>query len=291
MKKTVIIRLQGGLGNQLFQYALARRIAYQRGAVLKLDISSFSEYNLRRYSLKHFNIMERFATKKEIDILKEGNILFKLANGLNKSKNKPDTYYPEKVFNYNPEVLNIKGSIYLDGYWQSELYFRDIEDIIKKEFTVKTEPEKANRELSHRILQENSVSLHIRRGDYITNQGTNQYHGVCPLEYYYLSITEISKMVRNPVFYVFSDDQQWARDNLKVNYSVIFVDINDENKDYEDLRLMTHCKHHIIANSSFSWWGAWLATNKNKLVIAPQRWFNNRQLNTGDLIPNTWMKF
>jgi hypothetical protein len=290
MEKTIIIRLLGGLGNQLFQYALARKIAYQSGAVLKLDISCFNEYNLRRYGLKNFNIMEIFATKKEIDILKSGNIIFEWANRLKNSENKPDTYYPEKVFNYDPEVLNIKGSIYLDGYWQSELYFRDIEDIIKKEFTVKAEPDKVNRELSHRILQENSVSVHIRRGDYITNPDTNQYHGVCPIEYYYLSIAKISKMVKNPVFYVFSDDHQWTRDNLKVDYPVFFVDVNDENKDYEDLRLMTHCKHHIIANSSFSWWGAWLGIHQKKIVIAPKKWFNKLEIDTRDLIPSAWIK-
>ena len=140
------------------------------------------------------------------------------------------------------------------------------------------------------ISQTNSVSLHIRRGDYVSNQKTNQTHGTCDLDYYQRCITEIEKEVENPYFFVFSDEIEWVKENLKINHPAEYVDQNTGDKSYEDMRLMSQCKHNVIANSSFSWWGAWLNSYPDKIVFAPKRWFASDKHNTKDLIPEGWKK-
>jgi hypothetical protein len=134
-----------------------------------------------------------------------------------------------------------------------------------------------------------SVSLHIRRGDFVSNRKTNEIHGVLPLEYYYEAIRLITNQVRNPEFFIFSDDIPWVRENLLVPKKVNFVEHPTSNRDYEDLILMSNCKHHIIANSSFSWWGAWLSQNPVKRVIAPREWYRI-VIDTRDLLPEEWIK-
>lgn len=147
-----------------------------------------------------------------------------------------------------------------------------------------------NEQVAQNILSVNAVSLHVRRGDYVSNLTINQFHGTCSLEYYNQAIAQIAKKVETPHFFVFSDDPEWVKSNLKIDYSITIVDHNNADKNYEDIRLMSLCKHHIIANSSFSWWGAWLCRNPNKIVIAPLKWFNDKSINTTDLIPDGWIK-
>ncbi|MFH0972649.1 MAG: alpha-1,2-fucosyltransferase, partial [Patescibacteria group bacterium] len=185
------------------------------------------------------------------------------------------------------EILKLKDDIFLDGYWQTEKYFKDIEDIIRSEFTLKTEYSNLNPELIAKISSCNSVSMHIRRGDYITNQNTNEFHGICFLDYYKKAINLIAEKFPNPTIFIFSDDLKWCKENIKIKYPIVFV---KGNKNYEDLIMMSKCSHNIIANSSFSWWGAWLNNNPNKIVIAPQKWLNNPNINYSDIIPSTWIK-
>ena len=134
----------------------------------------------------------------------------------------------------------------------------------------------------------NSISLHVRRADYVTNPQANQFHGVSSMEYYNKAIHKIKSIISEPHFFIFSDDITWAKQNMIIDCPTTFVSHNGPDKNYDDLRLMSFCKHHIIANSSFSWWGAWLAMNKNKVVIAPTRWFNSPDRNTKDVIPENW---
>lgn len=265
----IITKLVGGLGNQMYQYAVGRRLAWKHNTVLKLDISEFQRYKLHKYSLGAFNIQANFAGPEEIAGL---------------------THVRERHFHFDPEVMNLDDNVYLDGYWQSWRYFADIADIIQREFTVKTAAAGRDRQLSEQIASTQSVSLHIRRGDYVSDSRTQQVHGSCDIDYYLGCVDELTKTVRNPHFFIFSDDPQWARENLKLNFPTTLVDHNGLEKNYEDLRLMSQCKHHIIANSTFSLWAALLNPKSDKMVFAPRQWFNASKNNTKDVLPENWIK-
>ena len=288
----VFVRLSGGLGNQLFQYAAARRVAHINNAPLKLDVSGFESYKLHTYSLKHFTIQEGFASSEEIARFNSAG----LANHISLWVQKLRPYYRrarvvERYFHFDANILKISSkNVYLDGYWQSERYFKDIELLLRRELTVKPAPDAVNVAMSERIRGVRSVSLHIRRRDYISNPITQQVHGACSLDYYAAAIAQLNDRVENPHFFVFSDHPQWARASLKLQHPTTFVTHNGPDRNYEDLRLMSLCQHHIIANSTFSWWGAWLCANPDKLVFAPQKWFRTPDRNTKDLIPETWQR-
>lgn len=277
----------------MFQYAAGRRVAYVNNTSLKLDITGYENQvgiTPRKYVLNIFNIQKNFASESEINKLKKNSsLLQKVLKKLNPAfANK--SYFREKGHNFDPDILKIDDNFYLEGYWSSEKYFKDIEGIIRKEFTFKDNPSIANQKIINSIKSCNSVSIHIRRGDYVFDERTNKYHGFCDLDYYLRAVTLIAKRVENPHFFVFSDDTDWAKQNLRLKFPCIYVNHNTGKKDYEDMRLMSKCKHNIIANSSFSWWGAWLNQNPNKIVITPKRWFRDKSINTKDLIPQSWVK-
>ena len=293
----IIVRLFGGLGNQMFQYALARRLSLQHDVSLKLDISQFETYKLRRYSLNVFNIIEDFATENDIARIK--------GKGFVSSRRPIEKLLPyykrscvyEKFSRFDPNILKSPKNLYLAGHWQSERYFKEIEDIIRREFTMRFKPDANNERMIMLIKSANAVSLHIRRADYVTKAATNQFHGTCSITYYQQAVETITRKVSSPHFFVFSDDILWAKENLTLKYPTEFISYNNNTKDFEDLRLMTNCNHHIIANSTFSWWGAWLSSNPNKIVIAPKKWFNNTSImefdvdkDAIDLIPEDWIR-
>jgi hypothetical protein len=195
----------------------------------------------------------------------------------------------EQHFHFDPAILELPDNTYLEGYWQSEKYFKRIEEIIHQEFSFKNFPDPVNRDLGDRISSVNSVSIHVRRGDYVTNPVTNQTHGVCDIDYYQKAIVEIFKNVVKPHFFVFSDDQIWAKSHIITNAPTEYVTHNKSSKNYEDMHLMSLCHHHIIANSSFSWWGAWLSNYNEKMVIAPEKWLNDCRYNTDDICPKSWL--
>ena len=288
----IITKLIGGLGNQLFQYAVARCLALKRNTELKIDMSSFKEYTLRRYSLSHFNIIENIASEAEINLLKTETATF-LERLTSKVLRKPFLFQSdicERYHHYDPEIMKLPNNSYLDGYWQSEKYFQAIADIIRSDFTIKKEPDAINKEYAEKITSSTSVSIHIRRGDYVENPSASRIHGTCDLGYYCRSLEYISSQITSPHFFIFSDDPEWASSNLIIPYLSTYVTHNDALNYVEDFRLMRLCKHHIIANSSFSWWGAWLCNNKDKIVIAPNKWFNVASRNTKDLIPDPWIR-
>lgn len=290
----IIVKLIGGLGNQMFLYAIARSLAYIKQTDFKMDITGFESYSLRKYELGNFNIVEHFANSKEIQKFKEKKPFLSAFFGkiFVHSPNSKYHYYKEKkIFNYDPMVFELKGNIYLDGYWQTEKYFKNIENVIINEFTVKTEPDAKNKDLLYKIKSCNAaVAIHVRRRDFVTNPQTESFHGTCSLNYYRKCVDIIAKRIDNPYFFIFSDDPKWTKENLKIGFPSIFISHNGPNKGYEDLRLMSHCKHFIIANSSFSWWGAWLSRNSNKIVLTPKRWFRKEGINTTDLIPEGWIR-
>ncbi|MFC1711411.1 alpha-1,2-fucosyltransferase [Patescibacteria group bacterium] len=271
----IIVRVSGGLGNQMFQYALGRRLAHFHQSALKLDVSIFKTYKLHDYCLKHLNIIENIASLEEIVRLKKKRWIFRLGK----------QFVKQRFFHFDPKILDLPDNVYLKGYWQSERYFKDIEGIIRKDFSFKKRPDKNNKNILKKILKSNSVSIHVRRGDFVV-KGC----GTCGISYYKKAINLIKNKVAGPVFFVFSDDPDWCKVNLNINKNMTFVDFNSRDKNYEDLRLISSCKYNIICNSTFSWWGAWLNKNKNKIVIAPKKWFNNLTIDTSDAVPKTWLQ-
>jgi hypothetical protein len=290
----IIVRLIGGLGNQMFQYAVARHLAEIHKVVLKMDISGFKTYKKRKYSLWPFNIQENFASPEEVAALggqRRGIVERVVRRVLRKPVKSTPTYIREKrLFYFDADILKLPDGVYLHGSWQNERYFADIAGIIRQEFTVRTPPAGKDKELAEQIASCQSVSLSIRRGDYASKRHTKRVHGTCGLDYYYRCVEHLTQTVKNPHFFIFGDEPQWARDNLKLPYPTTFVDHNAEDKNYEDLRLLSRCKHNIIANSSFSWWGAWLNQDPEKIVLAPKRWFKSDAYDPRDLIPDKWIK-
>jgi len=290
----IIVKLIGGLGNQMFQYAVGRRLAYKYNTELKLDIQGFKDYKLRNYSLNNFNIVENFATAKDLShvLLHSDGSAVKIFKHI--IRNIPNVqsieYVKEKKFSFQQSILSLPDNVYLEGYWQSEKYFSDIEDIIRNEFSIVNPLTSASQEIAEQIKDCESVSVHVRRGDYVSNPKTNSFHGVCGLEYYCRAIDMIREKIDNPHFFIFSDDPEWVCCNIKPDAPTTYVRHNYCSKDYEDICLMSMCKHNIIANSSFSWWGAWLNTNPDKIIIAPSKWFNDLSINTDDLIPKKWSR-
>lgn len=256
---------------------------------MKLDLSWFDERS-PPYGLSAFDVHEAFATKEEVSELKGASkrgisrITFRIAQ-----KIRP--YYRRSVFAephlrpYDPNIERTPTNLYLEGYWQSERYFLAIQEIIKREFTIKCEPDDENKQLAEKIIQTNSVSVHFRRRhDY------PHIHPSCDLGYYDRSRDFITTRLPDPHFYVFSDDMVWAKENVRYQPETTYVTHNGSERNYEDLRLMSLCKHNVIANSSFSWWAAWLNPDPNKIVLAPSQWFSDPTLDTRDLLPPGWIR-
>lgn len=295
----IITRLSGGLGNQMFQYAAGRRIAWANRTHLKLDISNYEYDKVRSYRLGYFNIIEDLASPEEIDRLTH----IHKKNGMNRIYRWAEQWIPvqrrtwikERTLYFDPDVLKISGNAFIEGNWASEKYFVDITEIIRQEFTLKNDLSAFSKSISTHIQETESVSLHIRRGDYVSSPGVSQRFGFLGLDYYSSAIARLVESVKHPTFFVFSDDIAWVKENLAMECPVEYISRENGEMEYEDLALMRKCKHHIIANSTFSWWGAWLGENQNKIVIAPQRWYSDPDFaaqtkNLEDFIPSTWCR-
>lgn len=296
----IISQLEGGLGNQLFQYAAARRLSEKHLTTLKLDITWFQAQTLRQYKLRYFNIWEHLATAQEVTaLISKSTFQERLAvkigrklgfNQLTEGFYQKGEVLREKNLSFDPEILNAPSHVYMQGFWQSEKYFSGIADILRQEFTLRYPQPLVFQQISELISNTFSISLHIRRGDYVKSQETNLFHGTCDLDYYKCAIEYICERISQPYFFIFSDDPMWVIDNLDINFPVYLVSQEKSLHDYEELDLMRQCKHHIIANSSFSWWAAWLNSKTDKIVVSPKRWFMNDEHDTKDLIPDTWIR-
>lgn len=296
----VISNISAGLGNQLFQYAVGLHLAMINKTEYKIDTSRYGNaepdpmLSIRACGLDNFNITAQKASIEDLN-----KFLFlpknKFFRHFIRFYSRPQNYFKKKYilepevnyFKFDPRVLSVKykKDIYLDGYWLSEKYFKSIENIIRKEFSFKELPDKINDQIIQKMEKENSVCIHIRHGDNVNIPG-----GVTPLEYYYQAVTIIAQRIVNPVFYIFSDDPEWAHKNLKLDYPATYISHNGDKKNHEDLRLMTHCKHHIIGNSTFSWWGAWLAKNDQQIVISPKYHHSCiLPLSETDYLPRGWL--
>lgn len=297
----IIVRLVGGLGNQMFQYALGRHLSVIHNRELKLDISGYMGNianplkGIRVFSLQAFNIQQNFASSEDLKPFlwaKKTNFSYKILRRLNCLGNYARKSYlvePEKnYFKFDERLLKseIKNPVYIQGFWQSEKYFKNIEKIIRDDFSFKQEPSGLNAIMYGRINQTESVCIHVRHGDNATSAA--EQHGVLPMEYYNKAVEILTQKVKNPEFYIFSDDPDWARKNLRLDYPTQYISHNGDSKNYEDLRLMIACRHHIIGNSTFSWWAAWLGKKPNQMVFAPQKYHMHGSTKIIDLYPETW---
>lgn len=295
ISKIIIIKLQGGLGNQMFQYAFARILAKRNNAVLKLDISFFdaspNELNFtpRHFELGVFKNDYILATISEIKFFKQNSFYYRIKRKLGFYTSKT---YVEPNFNFHQEALAVKPPFYIKGYFQSYKYYEDHMDFIKEIFTFPFESlDEINRALFYKIQSKNTISVHIRRGDYITDKKTQQFHGNCSLEYYSNAIALLASKTEEFTLVFFSDDIQWVKEKFEtLPYSKIFIDNNTNMNSWIDMLLMSSCCHNIIANSSFSWWAAWLNKYPSKIIIAPKEWYTDSKINTIDLIPPQWVR-
>lgn len=286
----IICKISGGLGNQLFQYALGRVISIRSKQPLKLDISAFehlsrNKYSVRHFELRHFNISAEIATQEEVARYKYPfGVLSRISRGLQAR------IWRHRNIGFRPSILKRKDC-YLEGYWQSEKYFIDYGDLIREDLTPRVPFGKQAQEIENRIIAAGCpVSLHIRRGDNAYNSDSMKKFGTPPTSYYLEGPKRVADMASDDIqVFVFSDDIAWARDNVKLEYETIYVS-GDGIADWEEIMLMARCDHHVIANSTFSWWGAWLNPSPNKIVIAPHRWANFAEREFQDLIPDTWIR-
>ena len=255
----IVVRILGGLGNQMFQYAYARALQ-QKGYEVTLGLSKIKTYKLHGgYQLDHFKIGLEAASPITSFL---GNIQLK--------KNRK-----ENSLLFDKSLLHLSGNEFVKGYFQSEKYFLGIRERLLEEFVIQKELSETTKMYRTTIESEtSSCSLHIRRGDYISNKKTNTVHGTCGLDYYKEAISILLEKHQETHFFVFSDDISWTKENLKIE-NATFID--HTTIPHEDLYLMSLCKHNITANSSFSWWGAWLNNNKQKTVISPKKWFVNTE--------------
>lgn len=286
----IIARVYGGLGNQMFQYALGRRLALDRGVSLWLDTSWYRDplppgVEARTFALNRFNTAYR-----ELPRWIERHLPRNAPGGDRPARNRwarlCPTLFAERGMAFDADVLRAPAHALIDGYWQSEKYFRETASEIRRDFALRRPLSNRAREFHVEIAKGQSVSLHVRRGDYVTNPASAAFHGTCSAEWYRDAMEMMLDQVGPATFFVFSDDQPWARDNLPRLGPLRFVDAGAERPE-EDLHLMASCDHHIIANSSFSWWGAWLNPRSESRVIAPRRWFLV-EADLSDRIPARW---
>ena len=283
----LFVKLIGGLGNQMFQYAAARGITARSGGSLWLDTCVYAGdepdaqawtpvYCLQLCWLRHFNIAGRVATRRQLKVAKAAVLLrgvFERDRPYNRRAWIVEPPGRERTF--DPDLLRVRdcGPRWLQGYWESEKYFKDIEAIIRAEFTVKDAPNPLNAAMLARVTNCCSVALHVRRGDRTSVPAAIGVFGVLPTDYYRCAVEQLARAVVQPHFFVFSDDPRWAKAEIRLPHPTTFVDHNDDLHGYDDLRLMAGCRHHIIANSTLSWWGAWLGHNPDQIVYAPRRYY------------------
>ena len=248
----IISHIMGGIGNQLFSYAAGLRLAHKLKTEFKLDVSFYERDNFRPYALNLFNVKENFATPEEISSLKK--------------------FFEPRPDIFVPEILDIRDDVFLFGYWQYEKYFADIADILRREFTLKNPLSSAAQHWKEKIFAaENSVSLHVRLGDFVyspINTMMGDKFAIPSLDYYGECIKILKREYKNLTLFVFSDNLNWCKENFRFEFPTEFVE-GDGLQDVEELYLMSLCKHNVTSKSTFSWWGAWLNQNPDKKIFKP----------------------
>jgi hypothetical protein len=299
----IIVRLKGGLGNQMFQYAFGRNLAIRNNSELKLDLSYLNDRKPKAFFIFRDFELDIFEHNSEIandsDLLKfdvpgsgyfERRNHLKFQNSINEFNENNYYYLLESKFDFMPEALNFPKNSYIDGYWQSEKYFYEIANSLRGDFKFKFSLDDHSNELEKYIQDTNSVCIHVRYG-YLKNFRDKFVHGFVGLNYINSAIKIIKQKVNNPKLFIFSDYPDWCQENIKTDLPVSFPELEYPGlKNHEYFKLISQCKHYVISNSSFSWWGAWLSDNPDKIVIAPKKWFRLSLNNTKDLCPQNWIR-
>jgi len=289
----VIVNISGGLGNQLFQFSFGRYLAQLLNTNVKYDLQtnrSFKNYTPREIEYALFDSKPEIATKQEIGKMKyfTNGIFERLERKITQKVPFLNTsYFVESPFSGREKTSHFKDNCYYEGYWQSYKYLLNCEISILNEGSITENFSNQNKTLLNNMISDQSIGLHIRRGDYLSNKKNVSIFEMCSSNYYENAIKYFKSSFQNPVFYVFSDDMVWARENFT---DTEFKHVTN-NKPVIDFLLMSKCKHNIISNSTFSWWAAWLNQNANKTVIAPKLWYKGkRNESTFDLIPENWIR-
>lgn len=292
----VVAEINSGLGNQMFQYAAGLSLSQRLKVPLLIDRSWYDHVDQhqtpRQFELDKYPIELRFAESSLLDHefrLKGNSLAQRIRNKLNRMM----PYYRQRVFvephfHYDPHFEALSAPVMLSGYWQSERYFMSAAEQVRSAFITEI-PARLNPYLAQ-MEETTAVSVHVRRGDMVNNPDVMQVHGYCNLDYYKSAIRQMNQAFPDCRFFVFSDDLDWCRENLADSADCVYVEGNEGPLAYLDIQLMRNCHHHIIANSSFSWWGAWLNPRQDKRVIAPRRWFAHDRHDTRDLIPASWQR-
>jgi Glycosyl transferase family 11. len=280
------LKIKGGLGNQLFQYAVVRNLAIKNNVGINIDYSYYNQAGpdtSRQYLLDLFKVKVT-DNHSANSFYEKIHLLHKVLRKMGfKTRLYAKKYYFENGIGFDSRILELKDHIWLTGFFQSYKYFSDIADILREEFKLR-----AAFPVNSNITETESVFIHIRRGDYVSNKAASRFFACCALDYYEKAIKLMKEKLTDPKFFIFSDDISWVKNNLKLDGAVYVSD--GKLQDFEELALMSQCHHAIIANSSFSWWGAWLINNPSKIVIAPSKWFVSKKISTKDLIPEDWVR-
>jgi hypothetical protein len=298
----ITVDLRGGLGNQMFQYAAGLSLAKRNKTDFLLDTVFLNDrlprrnFTFRDFSLDIFTLEPRLTRLSRISRvfpvpgmwLALDLAVVGICNVLGIRKKICEV----SNFVLQPEVLSTHGDILLWGYWQNEKYFNDIISEVRAAFTFKQPLSGAAADIAKEIASGNSVSLHVRRGDYVAFKNVEGLMGKTDTSYYDRAVAYMAEYVKNPHFFIFSDDIAWCKENIKLSFPAIYIDRSSEGpKSAFHLQLMSLCKHNIIANSTFSWWGAWLNSNAEKIVVAPEQWYAGKDSASGkDIIPATWLR-
>ena len=293
----ITVLLSGGLGNQLFQYATGRMLSLKHHTGLTLDLTFVNSKlqldqlaTYRRYELDVFDLP---VTKT--DLLVKGKYLYpisKMEHWLRKFILKIKyNYLLEDDSGFDEHILKAPDNSYIEGFFQSEKYFAGISEVLRKDLEFKKPLSGRNLEMAGEIQQTNSVSVHFRRGDYFRLNKNLQKHGVATNEYYEKAIASMVEKVSHPDFYIFTDEPEWVRKNFRIGFPYKIAEFNQSpDTAYLDMQLMSLCRHNIICNSTFSWWGAWLNRNPGKIIIAPKQWFTDLSINATHILPDSWIK-
>jgi Glycosyl transferase family 11 len=288
----IVTRIHGGLGNQLFEFAAGYALARRLGVPHKVDLGTFVHERERDFGLASLQIPFEVASAEEIRALApQWGPWWKNKYILWSHRMTPFArcrWVKETTFDYDKRLLDVRSPAYLDGWWQSEKYFAGVGGEIRNMYSPKKAPTPRSEELAKALKGQATVAVHVRRGDYIANDDASQFHGTCSTGYYEDAISRMQHEVPEAMFCVFSDDPDWARGNLKFPARTEFVSAKGPLGVAEDFFLLCNCRHFVIANSTFSWWPAWIADSPGQHVIAPSRWFRGFEVNLADRFPADW---
>lgn len=273
-----IVKILGGIGNQMFQYAFLMALKSRFNDIFLVDISIFDIWNIHNgYELERvFNIKEKKASVDEIKNVAWYSNNYKVRRALSLILPKKTMYVEKSPYKYYPQFVNKDGDAYYDGYWQYYKYFEPVRKDVLYAFQFVPDNDERNNSLISKMNNENYVSIHVRRGDYLESK---EYKGICGIDYYKKAIDLVRSNISNPTYLIFSNDIEWCKINitpLLENSSVTFVDWNVGANSFRDMELMSKCRANIIANSSFSWWAAYLNSNEHKFVVSPKKWTNRK---------------